>query len=226
MCPFIDIHTHQNTLVTASIWSLKNILLKREPMQLDIPISAGWHPWYIENISTNEIIAKLQEAMNKKNVMAIGECGLDRTIKTPIEVQLDVFQLHLRIAKQSGKPIIMHCVKAYSDLLEVLKKNKLSIPIILHGFNGNQLQVQQLLLQYNIFFSYGASLFKKNMKIADTVRSIPLSRLFLETDESEISIEKIYFRAAEIIYKPLEELKMQIYSNFKNVFGDGLVKQD
>lgn len=225
MCIFIDIHTHKNATVAPSIWSLKNILLHKQQAPFDIPISVGWHPWFINNVSLTEIKTRLILVAKQKNVFAIGECGLDRTIKTPIEVQLKVFKLHLTIASQNRKPIIMHCVKAYSDLMEVLTKNKLTIPIILHGFNGNQQQVFQL-SKNNIYFSFGESLFKNNQKNPDTIRSIPLNRLFLETDESALSIEKIYLRAAEILKTSPDVIKRQLYINYTNLFGDGLVKQD
>ena len=225
MYPFIDIHTHSDQQTGVSLWRLKNILLGREDLLIDHPVSAGWHPWHINNVSLTEIESKLQHLADKKNVYAIGECGLDRTIKAPILFQLEVFKIHISVAAKIGKPIVMHCVKAYSDLLELLKKEKINIPIILHGFNGNDHQVEQL-KQYNIYFSYGESILKDSGKLITSLRLSPLNRLFLETDESALSIEKIYIRAAEIKNIAIDALKKQLYLNFENVFGDGLVKQD
>lgn len=225
MCIFIDIHTHQNNCDTTFSQSIKNVSLPNRHIPSENSISIGYHPWFIGNHSLSEMKVKLDQIVNSDNVFAIGECGLDRSIESSIDLQIPVFLLHLSIAEQFRKPIIVHCVKAYSDLLEILKNKKISIPIILHGFNANTQMVSQL-LKHDIYFSFGKSLFGIEQKITNTIHSVPLNRLFLETDESAYSIEKIYLRAAELLNISSDELKGHVYRNFKHVFKNGLVKSD
>lgn len=226
MIPFIDIHTHKTNLDLNNTIVVKNILLPDEEIPQQGFVSAGWHPWHINNYSLFEIGNKLTKVANNGNVIALGECGIDRAIETPIQLQTEVFLLHIQIAMQVRKPLIVHNVKSYSDLLQILKSTPFNLPIILHGYHGTPQQTEQL-TKYNCYFSVGAvddyPVLRQN-KIISTINSIPLNRLLLETDESELSIEKIYIRTAEISNISVEKLKKQIFSNFITIFGNGLVK--
>ena len=225
MNAYIDIHTHHTNPLITSSWGLRNILLHYQEVPINQFVSAGWHPWHIENHSLSEIEDRLLKAIQYNNVLAIGECGLDRLTPIPISSQEEVFLIHLKAAHKTSRPMIIHCVKSYSDLLNIFKQNSPEVPVILHGFNGNQKQVEQF-LKYNTYFSFGEALFRQNQKLTGALDSVPLPRLFLETDDSATSIEKIYIRAGKLLNQPVESLKAQLYKNFITIFGDGLVKQD
>ena len=186
--------------------------------------SAGWHPWFITNYSLSEIEMVVKATAQSPRVIAIGECGLDRAIKTPIELQLKVFNLHLALASEVQKPVIVHAVRSYSDMLQALKKRQFKQALIFHDFRGNAQQMNQL-LKFNSYFSFGEALLK-DPKVMEKMIVVPPNRLFLETDESKLSIEKIYLSAASVLSTSMEELSRQIVDNFRTIFGDGLVKQD
>lgn len=224
MNTFIDIHTHKSTN-SDLVFELINILIHSQTISKNGYYSVGWHPWYIEKYSISEIEDKLLETIQNKNVLAIGEIGLDRSIKTPFDLQKKVFQFQLKLAIKQNFPVIIHCVKAYADLLEILKKEKLTIPFILHDFNGNKQLIDQL-LKYNVYFSFGGKLLDNPPKKIDALKHVPINKLFFETDESLESIEMIYLRASKILSISKDELLNQISSNFKTVFGDGLVGQN
>lgn len=220
----IDIHTHKTSTNTETNLFLKNIILPDQPIPEEGIYSAGWHPWFIEKVSLNEIEKNLTKVSRMPQVIALGECGIDRAIHTPLEIQLQVFEMHLKLAALVQKPVILHAVRSYSDVLQLLKKLQFRLSIIFHDYRGNEQQTAQL-LKFNSYFSFGEALLKyPNME--DKIRVIPGNRLFLETDESELSIEKIYLSAATALNLSVDELAEQIDQNYTTLFGDGLVKQD
>jgi TatD DNase family protein len=218
----IDIHTHRSYSNNSGVFAIKNIELPKGAIPIDVPVSAAWHPWHILNHKITEIEKSLHEAAMLKNVVAIGECGIDRAIETPIEFQIEVFMLHLKIAQKTTRPLIVHCVKAYSDVAGILKRNRFELPVIFHAYRGNPAQTAQL-LSNNSYFSIGDLSKFLPTKAEKLLKSLPIERLFFETDNSAISIENIYLRAAEILQVSTDVLKTQIEQNFKTVFGDALV---
>ena len=61
----------------------------------------------------------------------------DRVCKVDINLQKKVFLKHIEIANKYNKPIIIHCVKAYSDFIEIIKTGINKTPWVFHGFNSN-----------------------------------------------------------------------------------------
>jgi TatD DNase family protein len=187
--------------------------------------STGWHPWHIENVSVNEIESSMQAIGKHENLIAIGECGLDRITKTPFEKQIEVFKIHLQLARQYNKPLIIHCVKAYSDLLHLLKQEHFDGKIVLHGFNGNS-QIADKFMKFNTWFSFGKLLLQSSSTLPVVLNTIPKERLFFETDEADYSIAEIYLRVSEITGIPVKGLVERIKMNFNDLLGYGLVEQD
>jgi TatD DNase family protein len=221
MIDFIDVHTHKAGK-DGNTFSILNFSLPVTEIPENIFISIGWHPWFIEPFDLLQIRNRLEEVASGQNVLTIGECGLDRSIKIPIEKQNEVFRYHLAISRIVKKTIIIHCVRAYSDLLDILKKEKFTGKFILHNFNGNQKQVD-CFLKFDAFFSFGKQQMIRNQKIAKTLNYIPKERLFLETDDSAFSISETYTLASDLLNFPIIELKSTIKNNFTNVFGSRLI---
>jgi TatD DNase family protein len=218
MTAYIDIHTHKPCLNPSEI-SIKNILLhdlEQFKPEKHCQYSIGWHPWYINNTDTNTIKGRIETFSGDESILAIGECGIDRAIDTPVELQKEVFALHILSAEKNKKPLIIHSVKAYSDILETLNQKNYKGTLILHGYKGN-IQQEQQFSKYNTFFSFGAALFNNEKTISTFIRT-PIENIFFETDEEDISIEKIYLRAAEIKHIPVDVLKKQIKTNYDNIF--------
>ncbi|HKK82152.1 MAG TPA: TatD family hydrolase [Prolixibacteraceae bacterium] len=222
MTAYIDIHTH-NRITSSTISSVINLLLHNIEEYKIMPqlfYSAGWHPWYINNYSTEYIVKVIEKYASSPSIIAIGECGIDRAIDTSIDLQKKVFLLHINSALKHKKPLIIHSVRAYSDILQVLTEKNYKGSLILHGYRGNIQQAEQF-SKFNTYFSFGNAILKSK-KNATTLEQLPLNKLFLETDEDEISIEKIYLRAAEIKNVNTEELKKQIDINFNTLFRNEL----
>lgn len=185
---------------------------------MNFPFSVGLHPWYVNEMNLKNL--KFESFKDKRNFFAVGECGLDRHRKHNFTLQKEAFVVQLKFASENNLPLIVHCVRAYSDLLMILKSEKFKGILICHDFRGNIHEYNKL-SAYNCWFSFGKSLFNASDKLLDVFRNIPLTSIFLETDDSEIPIEKIYLRAAELRSLEPDLLKQRLEMNFYAVFGYG-----
>ena len=92
-----------------------------------------------------------------------------------------------------------------------------TLPIIIHGYNNNTIIANQL-LKNEFYLSFGKAIMNENSNASKIISTIPIEKLFLETDDSEISIEDIYNAAAKCINVEPELLKIDIYKNYNRVF--------
>jgi TatD DNase family protein len=209
---FVNIHSHrkprlENEFVIRNAY----LTLSNERIQnLPYTVSVGLHPWHLSQMTVNECSDKLIELASSEKVLAIGEIGIDRAIDTPIQKQLSYFEAQLNVARALQKPVIIHAVRSYGDLVPYLKKTK--VPFIFHQFQGNEQQAKEL-LKYNAFLSFGKNLFES--KSEQTFKSIPLEHIFLETDTAHhLHIADVYRKAAELKELHIDELKSIVFHNF------------
>jgi len=214
----IDLHTHKTNKTENA--QILNIFAQDLPLEVpNFLFSVGLHPWHIEKVNPEECFLAIDRVATQKNMLAVGECGLDRSIATGFALQEQCFKQQILIAKKYCKPLIIHCVRAYSDLLKQRKERKSGLPWIIHGYRGN-LETTLSLIKHKFYFSVGEHLLKDESK-QEIFRSIPLERLFLETDESELPIAGIYSLAAQALKMDENELVQIIANNFTSVFGSG-----
>ncbi len=179
--------------------------------------SYGLHPWYIEKSEYKNQLQRLEIKANEKRCVAIGECGLDKLSKVDFELQEKAFVEQIIIANRVKKPLIIHCVKAFNELINCLNHNNNEVPVIIHGFNNNE-NIARILLDNGCYFSFGKALLGYESNAAKSLIGIGRKNFFLETDDSDFSIKYIYKKAAELLGIDEEILKLQIQSNFENVF--------
>lgn len=212
---FFNLHTHQFT-------NQKGILelVNQYPQELDSSIpnySIGIHPWYIVQeriaIDLKIIESKLKDA----SCLAIGECGLDKKVQTPLDLQQEVFERQLVLSEKYKKPVIIHCVAAFQELIAIKKKLKLSVPMIVHGFSNN-IEVANQLVKNGFYLSFGKSLFQIN-DMDLVFNSVPNDRIFLETDTIEKDIKAVYEIASKYRNLEVEEMRVIISHNFNTVFN-------
>lgn len=221
---YIDLHTHQN--YNPEIIQICNVFAQNAGKNsVKGFFSVGLHPWHFAEVNLESCFENIEQSTSNKNMLAVGECGLDKVIQTDFSLQEQYFRRQAEIAEKAHKPLIIHCVRAYPDIIKLKKEIKSSVPWIIHGFNANKETIRQL-LNHGFYFSVGENLLKDDPKI-EIFRMIPIGRLFLETDNSEISIQKIYFFAAQMLEMTVGELSGIISNNFKMLFGDDrLVTKD
>lgn len=175
--------------------------------------SIGLHP---QDISDNweSKIEKVHTAAKASNCVSIGECGLDAFVNASIEVQIKVFKSQILIAEGLQKPLTIHCVRRYNEVINASKG--VIIPKIIHGFNKKETIAAQL-LQNGFYLSFGASLLN-NLSLQKIFRQIPKETFVLETDTAEINIEKLYEKAAIIRGISMTELENIVDYNLKTIF--------
>ncbi|MES2656860.1 MAG: TatD family hydrolase [Bacteroidota bacterium] len=215
MTHYINLHTHRKPRVDGEI-ALRNGFLKSVDFgKVNYPVSLGLHPWHVHKTNLDWALAQIKQHYTK--IIAIGECGLDRVIQTPIEVQLNAFHRQIELAATYQLPVIVHCVKAYADFAAIAKQYP-QVSFVLHGFSGNAAILQMLLAFENVFFSMGKYLFNPASNASLIIADVPLNRLFLETDTSQYYIDKVYEQAAQILEMEETVLKNQIFHNFALLF--------
>ena len=216
MKPYIDLHTHQQHPVDDAI-IVYNRLLHEVTDIPDLPFSAGLHPWYADQLSLEVLSMTLDQNASSPNLIAFGETGLDKVCSIPLQIQLDVFELHLKKAVERRYPVILHCVKAWDELIEI-SSNYQTIKI-LHGYNGS-IELTKRLLQQEFLFSIGQGILIPTSKIHSAIQLIPCNSIFCETDNSAISIETIYQGVCTALQMKDGDLRSKIFENFTNLRSD------
>jgi len=219
---YIDIHTHSTNKINNTI-SVINIIIneKRLPdLNNNCFYSAGIHPWYIDN--PEKQFDLLAEIISNKNIIAIGECGIDRIKGALNDLQMRVFEFQISLSIKVEKPLIIHSVKSSDIILQLNKKYKNTTPWILHGFKGNQ-NIANQLIKKNILLSFNPGImFEKEAKIA-YLEEIPVESFFLETDTYESNqLPALYSFIAKKRNITVEELLGQQKHNFEQVFNVGI----
>ena len=115
------------------------------------------------------------------------------------------------------KPLIIHCVRAHEEILEVFDKHKPTVPVIFHGYNNKQ-AIAGRLLSAGYYLSFGAAILNDRWPAAGVLKSANKTQVFFETDTADISIESIYASAAGLTETSMDTLMNQQQTNFKKVF--------
>ena len=172
------------------------------------------HPWHIPATVTpvvrNEMNV-LASLAGHPQVLAIGEAGLDKLADAPMVVQIKVFEYQARLSVELDKPLVIHLVKAMSELLKLKQQIKPANPWIIHGFRGKAALAEEC-LRHGFYLSFGEKYQEEALRIT------PADRLFLETDESSVPVADLYSRAAEVRRVSLAELTEAIRENIAKVF--------
>jgi len=198
------------------VTAVYNRLLHEEK---DVPeglFSAGLHPWHADMMHLASISATLDQLASDSNMVAFGEAGLDKACNVPMAVQLDVFELHLKKAVEFNKPIILHCVKAWEEIIEI--SSTYPIRKILHGYNGST-QLTGRFVQEGFYFSVGSAILNTGSKISQSIHTIPLSSLFCETDNSQASVKSVYKGVSDVLKMEEDALKSILFKNFQQFLG-------
>ena len=146
--------------------------------------TVGVHPHDAAK-ATAETWPRLRELLAHPKVLALGEIGLDYHYDfSPREVQREVFLRQLEMARQAGKPIVIHTREAWEDTLSILRDQWGSSNCggIMHCFSGGAQEAEQVLgMGFHLSFT-GVVTFPKALRVQEAVRRTPLDRLMVETD--------------------------------------------
>jgi TatD DNase family protein len=214
----IDIHRHANDTGTADN-VLRNLFHSQgEEIEPGKVYSIGLHPWHVEDPKLNEDLGLVKKFSSHPQIIAIGEAGLDKSIRAPFELQMLAFKSQVEIAKIVKKPMIIHCVRAYNEISELKIKSGHTQPWIIHWFNsGVDMGLQ--LIKKGFYLSFGHMLFNEDSKAFKSFLKIPVESIFFETDDAGYRIDEVYQRASELLSVSRHTLEKRIENNYENFFG-------
>ncbi len=215
MNPYINIHTHKSNSDKDNIHIRSLFPNQRSEILESGFYSIGIHPWYLEEIESQ--FFNLEKALlEEPKIIAIGEVGLDRSKGDNLELQKEVFKRQILLSEKYQKPLIIHSVKTHSEILQIKKEMNPKMPWIFHGFSGNK-EVGLQLISAGIFLSIGEAVFRKE-KLREALPYFSFNRLFIETDESELSVEIIYAEIASLKCISVDEVCKRVQIQFSEVF--------
>ena len=169
--------------------------------------SVGVHPW--DTVGDVEARWACVEALaTHPQVVAIGETGLDSLRGAPLAEQMPLFERHIALAEQVGKPLVVHVVRTSQQVLQVWRRSERSVACAIHGFRGNT-HVVKPLVEAGFYISFGEHF------NAEALRQVPLCQILAETDESVLPITAIIGRMAEALSMPAEELQSVLAANLE-----------
>ena len=209
-----NLHTHQYSNKQDVVE-----LVNQYPQEFDAAIpyfSIGIHPLYIDENRLESDFQILEQKLALPECLALGECGLDKRSETSFEVQQSVFERQLAFAEKHRKPVVIHCVAAFQELIEIKKRLKISVPMIVHGFS-KKVELAKQLIDNGFYVSFGKNLLR-NPELESVFKSIPNDRFFLETDTIEEGIEDVFALAAKYKEIELSELQEIVNNNYNTVF--------
>jgi TatD DNase family protein len=172
----------------------------------------GIHPWFLTENNHKHLISLVKDTIRLPGIIAIGEAGFDKIKGPSAELQRAVFEEQVIISEVFKKPVVIHCVKAWDELLSVQKKLKPKMPWLVHGFRGNVELALQLLskgMYLSFWFDYALRPESGNL-----LRQLPADRIFLETDGADVDIRTIYNKVARDLDLTVDALKIIILKNF------------
>jgi TatD DNase family protein len=216
-CDYIDIHNHGSN-PDSGIFTVETLMAheKRMPENVKgLTYCFGIHPWHLNEKNHDELLRLVILNAVNPDVAAIGEAGFDKIKGPPQELQVKTFEEQVLISEEKKKPMIIHCVRAWDDLLREHKKLRPKMAWLVHGFRGKPDLAQQLVSK-GMFLSFWFD-YVMRPEAVPLLKSVPKERIFLETDGAEIDIRDIYKKVSVDLGLTVEELKTIIYKNF-NVF--------
>lgn len=216
---YIDIHIHDGK-PAREIFMVESLMAHEGKLPEDLPgivYTYGIHPWFLDETNHARFMQSVQDTIGMPGIIAVGEAGFDKLRGPSMELQRKVFEQQAVLAEENQLPVIIHCVKAWDEILAVHKKLKPEMPWMIHGFRGN-IQLAKQLLSRGMYISVWFN-FALRKESAELLRFLPADRMFLETDGAEIDIRELYRKTADDRGITVDELKSFINSNFFSLFN-------
>ena len=167
----LDSHTHRLEAQQAII----NVSPAQFNPQPGKTYAVGIPPWHSAHANA-ETMQLLRQAAAHRQVVAIGETGLDALRGAPLERQQQLFDFHISLAEQWGKPLVVHMVRTSQQVLKAWRHSQQSVKVMIHGMRSNE-RVAQPLIEAGFYMSYGSRFNPR------TLHTTPLDHLLVETDD-------------------------------------------
>lgn len=219
--PGCDVETSRKAVIYAQKYSF-------------VYAAVGIHPENINENWNNDLAVIKELAETEPRVRAIGEIGLDYYWEKDERArarQQVVFARQMELARELGKPVIVHDRDAHADCLEIARRYQ-GVPGVFHCFAGSVEMARELLaLGYHLSFT-GVITFKNARRAIEVIREVPLDRLMVETDSpymapepyrgrrnSSLYVHRMAETIAEIKGVDVSEVEHVTTENGKRLFG-------
>lgn len=207
---FFDFHTHNRTAQVAPEALASYSLTDIGQRPAGQPFTIGLHPWDTDLPEAVEWVEEsLAGYLQLPDCWALGEVGLDRLRGASFVTQNALLTRELEIGIAFAKPVVVHCVRAWSELRTALRDYP--YPKAVHGFVGKERVLKELVAD-----GWYISLRRAELRL---LKLIPPDRLLLETDDSGLPIEAFYFDVAGLLRRALGELERQVTGNIQHFLG-------
>lgn len=179
-----------------------------------------------------EFFSMIETYAKSKKLVAIGETGLDYYYhKKNKNQQINYLIKHIKLAKETSLPLIIHCRDAFNDLFEIIKPY-LPFKAVLHCFTGNEAEAKKVLESGWIISFSGIITFNNSMKLQEIAKRVPLEKLIIETDSPFLAPQKyrgqknqpaflieVAKKLADLKNLELDKIIAQTSQNAKNFFN-------
>lgn len=181
----VDIHTHRPRINTAEVESRVSYS-PNEALTTEGLYSVGLHPCRVEDM-TDEALALLVQRLSEESnrIWAIGEAGLDKLSSVDMGLQEHYLRAQIALSEHWEKPLVLHCVRAYSELIALRRMTKAKQMWIIHGYRKGVKLAEQL-LDAGFYLSFGQYFDVEALRLAKARQ-----RMFTETDDALLSIEEV-----------------------------------
>ncbi|MBE6402365.1 MAG: TatD family deoxyribonuclease [Lentisphaerae bacterium] len=228
ICPTVDFHTHLDRQQPLQVPSdtVRIISVPQAEAALPLPencfATLELHPWHGQDWS-----GSFAELAQESRFIGIGEVGLDRIKgKLALPEQMLIFSRTANLAQSLNKPLVIHCVKCFSELLHLYKNLKWQVPTIIHYFCGRLELAQQLWQDTHFILSLPPKIYVQT-KLLDFLRDNPQyhHRIVLETDDpSSGNIQQHYQNMANALNVSLPQLTELMNEQFERVYHAGNIR--
>lgn len=144
--------------------------------------AVGLHPWWADRVDEDSMARLDQLLAANREIVAVGECGLDRRRGPALECQQSVFEAQVELAETHSRPLLIHSVGTHDTVLSLLRRKEFTPPVLIHGFSGSREQAQALVQQGAFIGVSGVITYPRARKTQRAIAAVPLDALVLETD--------------------------------------------
>lgn len=194
--------------------------------------TVGIHPHNAQDMD-GDMLRNIKELCREEGIVGLGEMGLDfHYDNSPRDDQRRAFRAQLRLAREVGKPAVIHSRSAEGETVTILREEGIQeIGGVMHCFSGNQLTAEKT-LEMGLYIAFGGVItFPKAHELRAIASTIPLDRLLIETDcpyltpvpyrgkrNEPLYVGYVAEKLAEIREESLEEIISATSENARKLF--------
>lgn len=157
--------------------------------------AVGVHPWWVKDLAIEPqclrraVVERVEhERLASNRCVAIGECGLDANIETPLDAQEAVFKAQLEAADELALPLIVHSVRAHNEVIRLLKSARPAHGGVIHAFSGSR-EMAEDYWKLGFYLGVGGTItYPRAAKTRATLAAVPLESLLLESDAPDMPL--------------------------------------